>query len=566
MNAEDEPRLRETGRGLTIHYRGRYLYSSRDPAAAPRRQAGSARLEPGTLVFVPSLGLGYGLRELLERLPERCHVLCVEADPALMTLAAASGIPLPHSDHLTIVRLDAPAAAAALLRSLRPWRFRRLAEVPLCSAHRLAPGVYRSIRETLEEEIRLFWQNKITLVEMSRLWLRNLIGNLPLLPGARAAHSLKTTAPIVVTGAGPSLERALEGLLAIRPRVRLLATDTSLPTLRAAGLRPDWVCVLEAQVHNLQDFVPDFDPSLHLVCDLTASPTVLHRFPQRTFFAARFHPLALFRRLSEHGILPTPLPPLGSVGVTAVELALRMTSGPVLLAGLDFSYLPGRTHARGAPAHLAPLSSGWRLRPPGTSAFEALLLRPRLALRGRSGSRVESDLTLSSYALQLERLIGASGRVYDLTGEGLPCGALPVQGPRAIERLLSRASRQDRPGSPDTRAETPPRFAPSPQAVETFCRAEAALLRRTEERLVELLEKPPEGARGNAGAGKASDRPRSPGGQELPAWLLEAGYLLLPIAESEPERILARPSLVQLLAGARYFQNLLRRTAETAAG
>jgi len=546
---EDEPRLRETGRGLTIQYRGRHLYSSRDPRSGPRRQARAVRLDPGSLVYVPSLGLGYGLRELLDRLPERCHVLCVEAEPALMALAMGSGVELPRSERLSIVRLDDPGRAAAVLRSLGPWRFRRVAPVPLCSAYQLAPGVYRAIQEALEEELRLFWQNKITMVEMSRLWLRNLFGNLALLPGAAAADSLRSPEPIVVTGAGPSLEGSLEAILRIRRRVRLLAADTSLPALRTAGLRPDWACVLESQVHNLDDFVPAFDPSLTLLCDLTASPTVLHRFPRRAFFATRFHPLELFRRLEHHRILPTPLAAVGSVGVTAVQLALRMTPGPVLLAGLDFSYRPGKTHARGTPAHLAPLRTSRRLRPPGMNAFEALLLRPRLLLPGRTGEQLTSDLVLRSYAVQLQRLVEGSGRVYDLAGAGLPCGAVPLGSRGEIQAVLSR--RHDESKDPNARRSREPQgpaFAPSRRTVEDFCRREVALLSRAEAGLLGLLE--------------AAAPSRAPGGTpapEIPPWLLDTDYLLLPIPEADPGRLLTRPNLARLLTGARYFQRLLER-------
>jgi len=573
--SDEEPRLQETGRGLTIRYKGRHLYSSRDPLAGPRRLAAEAPLAPGTLVYVPSLGLGYGLQELLARLPESCHVLCVEVDPALLAVFAASRATLPRSERLSVVRLDDSIQAAGVLQTLGPWRFRRVTTLALCGGCRLEPDAYRRIQQTLEEELRLYWQNRITLIEMSGLWLRNLFANLALLPGAGGIDSLHTGRAIVVAGAGPSLERTLPAIQRIRKRVCLLAADTALPTLAAAGLRPDWVCVLESQVHNLDDFVPAYDPSLWLLCDLTASPTVLRRFPLRSFFLSRFYPLELFPRLDRFGLLPPSLPPLGSVGVTAVQLALRLTRGPVFLAGLDFCYQPGKTHARGAPAHLRALTQSRRLRPAGMYPFEALLLRPRLELRGRLGTTVTSDLVLRSYALQLQRLVEGYGRVYDLGGEGLPCGATVLSDGAATDRVLDAAQPgaelpgqpgAELPGQPGAElpgqpgaAEAPqpqPLFAPDLAGVVAFCQAESAVLRRSEQELLELLKRASSGAPRDSAHAPALGQD-APGRQDLPEWLRETEYLLLPHGQADPGRMLMPGILRQALAGARFFTALL---------
>jgi len=486
---------------------------------------------------------------------------------------------------LTIVRLDAPEGAAATLRSLGPWRFRRLLRVPLCRGYQLQPELYQRIQEALEEEIRLFWQNKITLVDMSRLWLKNLFTNLACLPDAASLEALRVSEPVLVTGAGPSLERSLGEIRRIRGRVRVLASDTSLPTLVTSGILPDFVCVLEAQIHNLGDFVPAFVPSLPLLCDLTSSPTVLRRFPNRAFFSSRFAPLRLFGRLERHGLLPTPLPPLGSVGVSAVQLALQLTRGPVLLAGLDFAYGPGQTHARGTAPHLAGLIHGRRMHPPGMESFEALSRRPLLRLQGRNAEAVASDLVLRSYALQLRRLIEPAGRVFDIGGEGLPCGATPLETREEVDRLLREcgpealgtAGNHGVGGATDDRGGTrrevsPPgglrsvsaRWAAAPRAatsegLRTFCREEAGLLGSAERGLLDLLETP----------GRAADAERKGDetpGAEIPDWLEEVGYLLLPLPEADPSRTLSPASLGSLLGGARFFRRLLRRACTSKPG
>lgn len=533
-----EPRLADTGRGFTILYRERNLYSPEDPLGGALKRAAAARLLARSLVFVPGVGLGYGLEELLRALPETSQLFCVETDPSLMALALRGPVPLPRDPRLTLLATDSPREAAEALRALGLHRFRRLQTVVLCGSYHLDREGYEAIRQALEEEIRLFWQNRLTLAHLSRLWLRNLFTNLASIPRSGFRTEPAGARPILVAGAGPSLDRCLPEILRVRSRVTLLAADTALPALAEAGCPPDWVFALEAQQANLEDFLPNRDPGLHLLCDLTSAPAVARLFPRRFFYCTRFHPLALFDRLAAAGLLPPELPPLGSVGVAAVQAALGLTSGPVLLAGLDFAYPGGRTHARGTPAHRRTLAACFRFRPPGLDAYEALLARPLLELRSVAGKPLRSDLVLRSYALQLGRIVEASGRVYDLGGLGLPAGAAPISSARELDALLGRPAPAPAPA--------PPVFRPARAAVEAFLRAELERLLRAEEAL--------------AGALQAARRGEpAPAGPKLADALREVEYVQLPVPEADPRRLAAPGNLALAAAHARSLRALLER-------
>ena len=83
----DEPQLLETAAGVTVRYRGRTLYAPSDPVGSAlrrvRRYLSSPHIER-SLVFVPSVGLGYGLAELLAGLPAQ--------DPAALEIASQAAI------------------------------------------------------------------------------------------------------------------------------------------------------------------------------------------------------------------------------------------------------------------------------------------------------------------------------------------------------------------------------------------------------------------------------------------------------------------------------------------
>ena len=459
--SSDIPLLKDTGRGFTIFYKGKHLYSPRKPYESavdrvkrllvPAELSGGggkekALLAKKSLIFVPGIGLAYGLKELLEILPAESHILCIEADQNLMALAfTQKAAAIPSDPRLTIVRTADPAGAVNTLREIGTDKFRRLIPLYLSGGFHLYRETYNNMQKSLEQEIRRFWQNKMTLINMADLWIRNLFENLLSLPEARDIAALKTTKTILVIAAGPSLEENITLLRNYRSGYILLAVDTVMPVLLAQEIVPDYVFALEAQIANLQDFIPyaaDSSSRIPLICDITSNPGVVRLFsPNVFFFSSHFFPLRLFQRLQENELLPTPFPALGSVGVAAVYAALNITNGPVLVAGLDFSFPYYKTHARGSPINLAMLHRTDRLTPIGLTSYKYVQSRPLLKLKGKGSGEVVTDLVLQSYSLQLKEHLNNLNRVYDLGRQGLPFGAQLINNEKELAEILRRPNK-----------------------------------------------------------------------------------------------------------------------------
>jgi hypothetical protein len=145
-------------------------------------------------------------------------------------------------------------------------------------------------------------------------------------------------------------------------------------------------------------------------------------------FTSLWADLSLFDRLKAAGLLPHPLPPLGSVGLCAVALALNLSSGNVLTAGLDFSFTLDRFHARSSPSHLEKLRTQNRFR---------TILNPEPAFRkgafpavSKTGGTVRSDQGLKTYRDLAEQDVAGDNpdsgqRLWDVEGPGLSFG-LPL--------------------------------------------------------------------------------------------------------------------------------------------
>jgi hypothetical protein len=438
-----DPLLDPAGDGALFH-RGIALYPAADPRGSAGGRARTASLHPRTLVFIPSVGLGYGLAELLAGLPADCAILCVEADAELLDRASAAG--LPRDSRLAVICTREPEVAARAARSLGIGRFRRVVELPLCAGYRLEPRLYADLARALRDLVGTHWRDAATLISLGSLWVRNLFENLHVLPRSCDLLSLSCTAPVVVAGAGPSLEASLEPIRRCREGLVLVAADTALPRLLGESLAPDLVVALEGQVANLQDFLPSPGAQMLLACDLTSHPATARLFPGPVaLFSSRFAPLSLFDRLAHAGLLPCPFPPLGSVGVAAARAALGLTRGEVFLAGLDFGYPGAATHARGTAPHRAALHSSRRLCGVDQQSVGSLASRRMLYERNRHGVQVATDVVLRSYRDGLRRECSAeAGRMWDLGTAGLDLGLRSIGAGSFLERIRAAGARSPR--------------------------------------------------------------------------------------------------------------------------
>ena len=409
----DGPVLLETSGALNVLYRGRLLYSERGPASLPARLALSCETGPGRLYILPSPCLWYGIAELLARIEEGSALLCLEAEPALAGLARES---LPRE-------LEADTRLH-FLDSAEPERLcdaiARIGHYRVCVSLRLSGGgafharAYAAAEAFLNAEFSEYWRSKAALLVMGRLWTRNIFRNLSRMDEISPRPLPRFDSPVIVCGAGPSLEAAFPLIEAKRSKLALIACDTALGPLLARGLKPDLVVCLEGQAHNLPDFTCLGDGEVDILADLSSHPGTFSAPRGAKFLTSvAIVESPFLGRVRALGLPCLACPPLGSVGVHAAYLASRLSRGPILLTGLDFAFESGKTHARGSPSLQAELGRMTRLSRWGSQTASAF----RPGLRAEAG--LLTDPVLSNYARLLSGYIEGSGLPFlDIRGPG----------------------------------------------------------------------------------------------------------------------------------------------------
>ena len=445
--ADLEPVELPARRGFSISYQGKTLLSRIDPVTQGERVAAEIPLKEETLYFCPSPLYGYGLVAFLGRLPKNSAVLCVEADGKLFEISQKALGELSGANArgenlrpFALLKTTQPEKLCAFVRET--WgqrRFRRLEEIRLGGGWQLFPGLYESLAHTLRQEMAVEWGNAMTLIRLGRLYARNFIRNLAFLPGGENITALNFgRSPVLVLGAGPSLDSILNGLSRARASgqrsFKIVCVDTCLPALHERSIQPDLAVILESQHWNLRDFSGAQGRKIDAAIDLSALPASARVLGgKRFFFATPWTELALFKRLQEAGLLPETFIPLGSVGLSAAALALRISSGPVLTGGIDFSYTLDSYHARSTPGHLSLERTQSRT----TSLINAAAAFKdgTFTALSKTGQTVRSDPSMRKYRNLFEQEFGGNPRILDIAGSGLPLGIKTITASEAFAIL-----------------------------------------------------------------------------------------------------------------------------------
>ena len=230
--------------------------------------------------------------------------------------------------------------------------------------------------------------------------------------------------PIIVFGAGESLDKtfAKENSHLIKEikdgRYFTIAVDAAAQALLARGIRPDAIVAVESQFaiqESYASFTKEDFEQIILFADLCSRPQVARLFKKRIWFASEYAKCQYLDSIKEKGIIQNLIPPLGSVGLTAVYLALvirQSIATSVFVSGMDFSYSAGRTHAKNVAASKRLLANCTRKN--GAANYSASLLPPAFPVQSKDESKMYSSPIMESYAINFAAVFGGQKNLYDI--------------------------------------------------------------------------------------------------------------------------------------------------------
>ena len=366
-NESENPCLVETRQGFSVLYRKHFLYSKYNPSQSVKKIIEQTEIKKNTLVLVFSPLLFYGFNELLEKLPEDSFIFAIETDSRLFDFSKEYYYPFSNNKNCCYCNVTSIYEFSKLLESSRippAGNFRHVLSIDFSAGVQLNKIQYESFKQTADNFISTFWKNRMTLTRMGRLYAKNIFTNLKYLSSSENLVPFSITRPLLVLGAGLSVENLLPLLADEADRFYIIAVDAVSKTLLKSGIIPDSIVMVESQLANEKSFIGIAGSKIPVITDLTSRPNIVNLTQgKKSFFLSEYTKCNFLDRLKKSSLINLCLPPLGSVGLAAIEIALYLRSEkiPVYFCGLDFCYDAGKTHCKEAPAHRTNLDTHNRL-------------------------------------------------------------------------------------------------------------------------------------------------------------------------------------------------------------
>lgn len=434
MIQNEKPRLVDISQGFsflkTIEYKGTFLYSKYNPTKAIETVVDELEILPGTLIVIYCPLLWYGIEKLVAKLPEDCPILALENDDNLEEIARE------HLEKLDGIKDKIFFSSLKENRTIEEWihtlvstgKIKRSLRIDFSAAVRFDKELYDYTALAIQDMIATFWKNRITMVKMGKLFSKNLIKNLVVLKESPVIEDVEKsiTKPILVLGAGEGVD-SIQWEKVDRNNFFILAADAALLPLLGRNIVPDAVCGMESQfaIQKAYTGIEDLigNRPVTFFADLSSRNEIVSKFPGKTvFFASRYSDGIFFDNLAKKGIIKNWIMPMGSVGLAAVNIALRLRKSQdieVFTAGLDFSYTPGATHAKGTMAHKARLMACNRIAQ--IDNIDAAFAQGAAYVPSKNGKVITTRI-LHSYAQQFTMFFGKEENLFDASTTGLDLG------------------------------------------------------------------------------------------------------------------------------------------------
>ncbi len=410
-----------------------FLHSRHDPLDEAKRLVDAVDLKDKVCFVAQGAGLGYHLRELLDRAGGDSFLLVFERNPRVLRRALEC-VDLSREIHKRRIAFLLTAERTALFEAVGTRTIMLsmgLGSLVHGPSLRVDGAFYAEAARAVEEYASFSRTSLNTVVINGRKTAENVTRNAAWYAAAGGISRLRDRykgKPAIIVSAGPSLRRNKHLLAGAQDRAIIVAVQTTLKPLLEMGVEPDFVTSLD--YHDIcARFFEGLPPALktELVAETKATRLVLGMHPGPVSLVGSDYADGLLREMN----LDRPRLPAGAtVAHLAFYLARWLGCDPILFVGQDLGFSDGLCYSPGTS-----YDEVWR---PELSRFCTMemkqweqIVRERPILRripDVNGNPMYTEERLFTYLQQFERDFADTPRtILDCTeGGALKRGATPL--------------------------------------------------------------------------------------------------------------------------------------------
>lgn len=349
-----------------------FLHSSVSPSEEGQAWVQRLNLSSGTIFVVLGAGLGYHVQALLQALPEDSCIMLLYTPGELSLLKFISekvkekwmfdkrihSLELVNLFDMAIVIGDIMIAKA----------IKRISICPHFPCMRLAAEEYQQIEKELVKKVEDAMATNFNIQYTTNyLFFENYWKNFSFIVKSYGTKKLEGTfagIPVIIIGAGPSLNRNIEELKACKEHAIIIAAGTALGALSKHHIVPHFLVVTDANPQMYEAVSDFFLKDTILVVGTSAEYRVVKEYPGAKLFVNTSSDLA--GELTSY--LPENLHIQQTISVTtgAVDFARACGADTIILIGQDLAFGgPNEHHASGVHESAGSYAHWKRIKVPG---------------------------------------------------------------------------------------------------------------------------------------------------------------------------------------------------------
>ena len=431
----------ETAEGLpTARINNLWIHSSRQPVKEAQKLVSNGIKKKTGLCIVFGFGLGYHVEALMQLFPE-LQILIIEADPSffLRSLQLRDFSSVIESERTGFLINPEPSIISNVLNQFKTFNFQSF---KLRTEYERNIDYYRAVDEEYKSFIRKKETNLNTLNRFGKTWTKNLFRNMEIFREAGDSgtwYSAFTGIPALMIAAGPSLDDLLPVLPELHKRCLLICVDTALRSVIEAGVKPDFVVVVDPQYLNTRHLDnllnSDMLTGTVLISESSTHPSVFRNCSLPVYFFRSVFPLG--KMIEKHAGIVSELGAGGSVATTAWDFARRLGCSEIYAAGLDLGFPGKRTHCRNSLSSLYSQLQSRRTLSAEAVNLAGLLNAEPFRTDNNSAGKTLTDNRLIIYKWWFEAQIRSktSGGLFNLSARGIRIEGMEF---RPVSEVLSK--------------------------------------------------------------------------------------------------------------------------------
>ncbi|WP_169787857.1 motility associated factor glycosyltransferase family protein [Alicyclobacillus ferrooxydans] len=310
-----------------------------------------------SLCFVLGEAGFYHVEEILKRVSSKTFVVLVSSKPEHLKLVLQSrDLSGVLSDYRLIFAVDSDEKVVhgflneIVTRHPKKMPTFTVFEHPVEGT--LQSQFCKGVKEHLAWLFRTLISNFHTAALYEEYWAENFMLNIPYFINSKVITDLEDSwmkKPVIIVGAGPSLEKNIHLLHRAKGRALIVCCDTAYRIMKRHDIVPDLIVTVDGTPANAEHMAGIDYSDAPLLADYYSHYDIIANHKNNKIFIETidFHQ-NWWDKVSPFRKQKASIVSGGSVATLAFSFARRIGANPIILIGVDLSYPGGMYYAKGA--------------------------------------------------------------------------------------------------------------------------------------------------------------------------------------------------------------------------